>query len=169
MRGEAHAPTRHGERLAEPAEEHGALLHPGERGDGRVPAAVGELGIDLVGNDKEIVLFDDGDDGFELLLRHDAARRVVGIGEDDRLGAGGEGLFERFGREDEAVLRAAPDRHGRAAAQLHDGRVRDVGGIGDQNFIADVADRAKGKIDALARPHRNDDVLGGRFHRKALL
>ena len=166
--GEAHAPARHGERLAEPAEEHGALLHPGERGDRRVPAAVGELGVNFVGDDEKIVLFDERDDGFELLLRHDAARGVVGIGEDDRLGAGGDRLFERFGREDEAVLRAAADGHGRAAAQLHDGRVRDVGRVGDQDLIADVAHRAEGKIDALARPHRDDDVLGGIFHRKAL-
>ena len=166
--GEAHAPARHGERLTKPAEEHGALLHPGERGDRAVSAAVGELGVNFVGDDEKIVLFDEGDDGFELLLRHDAARGVVGVGEDDRLGAGGDRLFERFGREDKAVLRAAPDGDGRAAAQLHDGRVRDVGGIGDQNFIADIADGAESKVDALARPHRDDDVLGGIFHRKAL-
>ena len=133
-----------------------------------MPAAVGEFGIDLVRNDQKVVFFEDGYDFFELFARHDAARRVVGIGEHERLGFGGDRRLERFGREYESVFLHAAHGNGRSARKKHAGQVGHISGVGNQNFVARLADGAQDEVDALARADRHDDVLGGIFGGKAL-
>ena len=44
-------------------------------------AVVGKLRIDLIGKDDQVVAFDHLGDGFQMLLPHDAAGGVVGVGE----------------------------------------------------------------------------------------
>ena len=165
---EPDAPARHGERLGKAGNEHGPLPHPLERGDGYVLAAVGKFGVDLVGNDQKIVLFDDRHDGFELFFGHDAARGVVGIGQNDRLCTRGDRTFQHFGRDDKPVFAHAFDGDGVRARKMHAGKIGNVTGLGDQNIVADLADRAKDEVDTLARAHGHDDVVGGIGNGKTL-
>ena len=133
-----------------------------------MPAAVGEFRVDLVRNDQKIVLFDDGKDGFQLLLCHDAARGIVGVRQDERLGFGGDGALQLRGREDETVLLHAGNGDGNAPRKLHAGRVGNVAGVGHEDLVARLAHRAHDEVDALARPHRDDDVFGRIVHGKPL-
>ena len=166
---EADAPAGHGERLGKAVDDHRARAQAGQGGDRDVAAAVGQLGVDLVGNDEQVVLFDDGHERLELRARHDAARRVVGIREKQRLRARGDRPFQRLGRQDEAVLLDAAHGDGRAARQLHAGDVGDVAGVGDEDLVPRLADGAHHEVDALARADGDDDVLGRVGGAEALL
>ena len=133
-----------------------------------MPAAVGELGVDLVGDDQKVVLLDDGHQRLQLGAGHDAARGVVGIGQQHRLGAGGDGGFQRLGGEDEAVLLHAAHRYGRAPRQLHAGHIGYIAGVGDEYLVPFLAHGAHDEVYPLAGADGDDDVLGGIRRGKAL-
>ena len=64
-------PPRHGERFGEAAYNDGAFSHAVQRGYGaEFHAVVDQLAVYLIREDDEVVLLDDGDEGFEVALFH---------------------------------------------------------------------------------------------------
>jgi hypothetical protein len=58
--------------------------------------AIGELGIDLIRDDIEVVFLNDFGDRLQVLFLHDRPGWVMGIVKDDELARRGDGLFEVF-------------------------------------------------------------------------
>ena len=106
------------------------------------------------------MLQNDGHDRLELRLGHHPARRIVRVRKDERLRFGRDRLLQRFGREDEAVFPRAGHGDGRTARELYAGKIRDVAGVGHEDLVPFVADGAHDEVDALARAHGDEDVLG---------
>ena len=91
----AKAPARHRIGLGEAIDQDRPLLHAGYGGDGDVGVPrVGELPVDLIGENVEVVLFDDRGQGLQILSLHDRTGRVVRIGEDEELGLRRDGRLE---------------------------------------------------------------------------
>ena len=132
----ADAPARHGVGLGEAVQENRALLHAGQRGKRRVlHAAVGEVAVDFIGDDDEVVLFSEGGDLLKVVLRHDGARRVVRVADQKRLRALRHVRLEFLGRDAEVVFKLRGDGYGLASCKCHAGLIRDVARFGNQDFI----------------------------------
>ena len=160
--GIAHAPARHRKRLGEAVERDGALEHAGHGRKGCVrAAAVGQLGVDLVGDDHDVGALEYPCDCLEVCALHDAAGGVVGVGQDQRLGARRDGGGQLPGQHAEGDRRVGGDAHGHAAGQPYARHVGDVGGLGDEHLIARLDQRAQRKVDALGRAHGDNDLLFG--------
>ncbi len=75
----ADAEARHGKGLGEPVQEDGSFAHPWKRGDGDVfCVVVGELRVDFVGQDDEVVFDAERGDAFELFARLSGSGGVTG-------------------------------------------------------------------------------------------
>ena len=158
--GITHAPARHGERLGKAVEGHGALEHAGDGGEGDVlPPAVGQFGVDLVRNHQDIRIFEHLGERFKIRPLHDAAGGVVGIGQDQRLGAGRDARLQLLRKQFEAVIRAGGDAHRHAARKVHAGRIGNIGRIGNEHLIARLQHRAQRKVDALGCADGDDDFI----------
>ena len=67
------APSGHGKGLGESVQKERPFLHPRKCGDGVMwQLIVGELAIDFIGQDDEIMLHGEGSNFFEFLQRHDS-------------------------------------------------------------------------------------------------
>ena len=122
-------------------------------------AAVGELGIDLIGDDDHVAVAQHGGDGLHLLGRHDGAGGVVGVGEHQQLGLGGDGGLQRFGGELKGILFLGLDGHGHAALGNGQGGITDESGLGQQHFVAVVQQGAHAQIDGFAAAHGDEDLV----------
>ncbi len=117
--GEADPPARHGVGLGHAVDDDG--LFPdvlAERGEAReLEVVVDEAGVDLVGDDVDVLALDDFRERQELVLGVGAAGRIGGVVEDDRLRRRRDRGLERLGRQQEAVLLASRDDDGLALGQ----------------------------------------------------
>ena len=72
---------------------------------------IGKFAVDFIGKKKKIVLQNEFAQGFQLFVRVDVARRVVGIANDDGFGALVDQCFEvRNRRQGKSVFDACRDR-----------------------------------------------------------
>ena len=95
----AQPPAGHGIRLAEAVDHDGTLGHAGQRGDADMAVeAIGQLGINFIRQHDHIGAAQHFGDGFQVFLFHDRAGRVVGVRQDQQLGARGDGRAQRFRR-----------------------------------------------------------------------
>ena len=148
----AHAPAGHGERLREAVEHNRALAHTVDGGKTRVlQSAVGQLGVNLVGNDDDVRIPQHRRNGLEISFVHHRAGRIVGIGQYQRLGARRDGASQRVRRETELILLARDDRHGHAARKDHARAVRHIARVGQKHLVARLDQHAQRHVDALAR------------------
>ena len=123
-------------------------------------AVVGELLVDLVGDEEQVVLLGEGADGLQLLLGIDGAGGVVRRAEEDGARARGQLLFELGDvGEVEAVLGLGGHRHDLQAALRGVAAVVGVEGLGDDDLVAGVGDGVEGEGDGLAAAGGDDDIL----------
>ena len=121
--------------------------------------AVGQAAIDLVRQDDDVGVAQDRGDGLQFVPRHDRAGRIVRIGQDEQLGARGDGRAQRIRGELELVLHAGGQRDGHAARHLGQRGIADKAGLGDEHFLARVDQRADGVVDCLRAADRDQDLL----------
>ena len=158
----AESPARHGERLGEAADDDGTLSHTLERRHGaELDAVVDQLAVDLVREDDEVVLEDDGRELFEVALLHDGAGGVVGEGDEDRFGAGGDRLRDLIDVELELVLDEALHADGGGAGEGDEGRIAHEARLGDEHLVAGSAHCPEGGVERLGRADCDDDLACG--------
>ena len=155
----ADAPARHRVGLGEAVEEDRALLHAGQGREADVLlAAVRQVAVDLIGDDDEVVLLGKGRDGQEVLARHDGARRVVRVADEQRLRLGRHVLLELIRRDAELVLNLGRYGDGLAAREDRAGLVGDVARLRDEDFVAGGEDGAHDEVERLTDADRHEDV-----------
>ena len=158
----AHAPARHGEGLAHAVDGQRVGLHALEGGEGRVlMPAVAQLSVDLVAEHQQLVLAHHLGDGLQILPLHHRAGGVVRVGQNQGLGARGDGPAHVLRLQAEFLLRPGQDAHGRAAGEDDAGAVAHVARLGDQHLVARLQDHPQGRVDGLAGPHRHRHLGGG--------
>ena len=146
--------------LGEAVDHHGALIHIGEVGHGHVVLAVGELGVNFVGDHHDIGAPQHIGNGLQIGAAHDAAGGVGGEGQHQHLGLGGDGRLELLGGETELVLRLQLHIHRHAARHLGEGAVAHERGHGHDDLVAGIEQTAQGQVDGLAAAHGDQDLLG---------
>ncbi len=98
--------------------------------------AVGQLGVDLVGDDQNIRALQHLGDSLQIAALHDAAGGVAGIGQHQRLGLGGDGRLQLLGSQTELVLRLRLHKDGRAKAHAGQRAIADKGRGGNDDLVA---------------------------------
>ena len=147
----ADAPARHGVRFREAVEEQRALLHARERRERDVRlAAVREVAVNFIRDDDEVVLLRKLRDGEEILARHDRARRVVRVADEQHFRLFRQMLLELGGSDAKFVLELRRHRDGHAACEDRAGLVRDVARLGDQHFVTRREQRAHREVECFA-------------------
>ena len=124
-------------------------------------AVVGEFGVDVVGDDDEVVLLGEVGDAEEIFAGESGAGGVVGEVEEEGAGAGGDALGHHGGGEAEAVLGAGFYAHGDAVSEGDDGAVGDVAGFVVEDFVAGFDDGAEGEVEGFADPDGDEDFVFG--------
>ncbi len=152
--GVAKAPSCHSISLGEAVDNDGSLLHAGKSCDGNVLfAPIGQLSVNLVRRDDEVVFFNNRDELLQVRALHDGTRRVVREGHDQNLGLRRNGCFQFFRRQAELILFLELDGD-RYAVRHNDTRfVGYVGGLRDQNLIAGVNHGTHRQINGLRAAH----------------
>ena len=124
-------------------------------------AAIGELGIDLIGQHQDIGIPQHFRNGFKILPLHNAAGGVVGIGEDQQLALGRNSCLECLGSEAEIVLEPGGNAYNLRSGQAGNGIIGYIAGLGDQDFIAGIDHRADHHIDGLRTADGDHGLLFG--------
>lgn len=146
----ADAPAGHGVVFGKSVEDDGALAHPRKRGDaGRHGAVIGHVGIDFVGKHQQVVADGKLGDGVERSLIQHGAARVRGAADQDCLGARRDERLKRFRIKLEAVLFAQRIGNRLGLRDMWVGKIDQIAGIGDQNFVAGVQIGEHGQEDAV--------------------
>ena len=160
--GEADAPAGHRIGLGASVHRHRAVaqlrldLHDG----GRLEAVIGELLVDVVGEDPHIgVAQQHVADRPQLLRVIGGAGRVARVVQHEPLGARRDRRFQVLGAQLEAVVLAARHQYRRAVGQADDVRVADPARAGDDHLIAGVQRRQEGVEDHLLAAGGDDDLL----------
>ena len=122
--------------------------------------SIGELGIDLVGEDHDTGVPQHLGHGLQVLALHDAAGGVVGEGQHQHLGPGGDGRAQLLGGEAEFILRLGLHIDGGAAGHGGQRPVADKGGDGNDDLIPRIDHAAQGQVDGLAAAHGDNDLMG---------
>ena len=121
-------------------------------------AAVREVAVDLVGDDDEVVLLGEGRDGQEVLARHDGARRVVRVADEQHLRLWRHVLLELVRRDAELILDLGRHGDGLAAREDRAGLIGDVAWLWDEDLIARREDGAHDEVERLTDADRHEDV-----------
>ena len=137
-------------RLREPVERQAEQVGGKRRDVDVLSVVVEDLVVDLVGEDEQRVASGNVDELLEHLARVDGSRGVVGIDDDDRLGAVGDLRLDVGDVGVPVVVLVAAIVHGRAAGEGRHGRPEGIVGRGDQHLVAVVEQRL----------HRHGDELG---------
>ena len=149
--------------------DHMALRQAGERdaeqigGEARngdvLKAVHDQAVVDLIREDHELMLAGDLDDLLQDLARVEGAGWVVGVDDDDGLGAWGDLLPDVIEVGVPLGLLVAEVVHGRAAGE---GRARGpewIVGTGDQDLVAVVEDGLHAEVDELGHAVAGVDAL----------
>ncbi|MFM2177112.1 MAG: hypothetical protein RL015_1210 [Verrucomicrobiota bacterium] len=157
--GIAETPASHGEGFAEAVQEHGALSHAGVFDNAFVLASVVEqFAVDLVGEDKQIVLHGEGGDFFQLLGRHDAAGGIRGEVQRDDLGLRRDGFLHVGGHEGEVIFLTRVHHNRHAVGHLDARAVADVAGLVVNDFVARIQNGAEGDVESLTDADGDEDL-----------
>ena len=158
--GVAQPPAGHGVGLGKAVDHDGPFGHAGQRREGNMAVqAVGQLGIDLVREDHHLGTAQHFRQLFKILLAHDGAGGVVGVGQDQQLGAGGDGRPQLCGCQAELILGPGGDGHGHAAGELGDRLIADKAGFRDDDLVPRLDQRADGQVDRFAAAHRDQGLF----------
>ncbi|CDN44273.1 hypothetical protein BN871_EN_00110 [Paenibacillus sp. P22] len=156
----ADPPARHGERLGEAADQNRAVLHSRHGGEADMLASIGQLGIDLVGDDDQIMLLHDLGDRQPVLVGHDAAGRIARIAEDQNFGAGRDRRPQRVGLKLEGMLRECFHPDGDSAGERRNRRIRNVARLRNENLVTGTDQSPQSEVDRFAAADRYENFLG---------
>ena len=95
------------------------------------------------------MLFQYPGDLLQVLPAHDGAGGVVGEGQDQQLGFGGDGGLQLLCRETEAVFGLGLDDHRHAPGHDGHGLVAHKGGLGDKHLVTGIDNGADAQINGL--------------------
>ena len=164
----AGAPAAHGVGLRKAAEGDHPLRH--RLREARHPTARGEAGVDLVGDDPQVVPMRDIADRSPFLSREDDAGGIAGVGEEQRSRARRDRSLEVGGVQPEAVLRAQRHRHQMRARGFERPRIGGVERVEGQHLVAFAADAHRcGEQGVLGARGDDDLVLAHRLSRAPLV
>ena len=124
-------------------------------------SVIGDLVVDLIGKDHQMVLLGDLGKLFQHFLGVDRPGRVVGIDDHDGAGGRGDEAFHLVGIGHEAVLGTAGVVDGVSAVQHGGGGPERIVGTGQEHFVAIVQEGAHDVQDELRDAVAHEDV----FHR----
>ena len=132
---------------------------PGQADDARVRRVVGQLGVDLVGDDDQVALAGEGGDVLQVRPAHDGAGRVVREVEHQHLGAWRDLGFQHGAREAKAVLGARLDRHRHAVREEDRRAIGDVARLVVKHLVARVEQRPQRQVQRLADADRDEHLV----------
>ena len=121
--------------------------------------AVGQLGVDFIGQHQNVVLPQDGGNLLHLGGAHHGAGGVVRVGEDDQLGARGDSRPQLVSRQAELILGPGGNVHRHAAGQLGNRLIADKAWLRDDDLIPGLHHRTDGKVDGLTAADRDQNVF----------
>ncbi len=126
-----------------------------------LPAVVGHVLVDLVGDDPQVVRLGDPDERGDLVARPDGPGRVRGRAHDDGLRAVGDRSLQpvRVERPPPAVA-GQGDGHGADAVEPQDTGVVAVERLEQDHLVARLAQRQDRRDERARRPGGDDDGLG---------
>ena len=122
---------------------------------------IGQLGVDLVRQDHDVGAPQHLGHGLQVFPLHHRAGGVVGEGQDEQFGAGGDGPAQVLGPQAELVLGPAAQMHRHAPGQGGDGLIADKAGFRDDHLVPRGYQGADAHIDGLAAAHRHQDLPHG--------
>ena len=141
---------RHRVGFRETVQHNRAFLHAGKRREAGVRPFVGEIAINFIGNDDEIMFLDKFGNLRQLVFRHHRARRIVRITDQKHFRLRRDFFFQRRDRQFEIIFFIRRDEDRRAARKLHAGRIRHIRGVRNEHLIARIQKRG----------HRNRNRFG---------
>ena len=128
-------------------------------------ARVDKLAIDLVREEEQIVLLDQIADAVHLLARIEVARRVVRVTDQNSARALVDKLLELLDLgQREALLDRGRDGADDCSGRDCEGHIVGVGRLGNDDLIAWIEARHKGKQHGLRASRSDDDVVGREFY-----
>ncbi len=139
-------------------QEDGAFTHFRQRGDGGVRVVVGELGVNLVGDDEQVVLAADRGDLLQFRTGHDAAGGIAREVHQQHFGPRRDRGTKRVGTQLELVFLTRADRHGLAMRERNARAVGDVARLVIKHLVAGIDHRAQRKIEAFGNAHRDENL-----------
>ena len=124
-------------------------------------AAVGQGAVDLIGDNEEVMLDDQINDGFQILCRHDGSCRIVGEGQNQELGPGRDRCFQQLRRQLELVFLLQGQGNRNTVCQHNAGQVGHIAWLGDDDLIARIQHGPHGDIDGLGTADSDHDLMLG--------
>ena len=152
-------PAGHSKGLGEAVDDNSTLLHAGQAGNRDVLLTVGQIGVDLVGDDHQIVLNNGGNQRLQILAAHDGAGGVIGEGDHQRLGLGRNSSLQLFLGQAELVLLLQRNGNRNTVGHGNAGHIGDKARLGVQHLVSGVDDGPQSNVDGLTAAHGNDDFL----------
>ena len=157
--GVAETPAGHRISLGKTVDQNGPVAHARDLGDGRgVLPRVGQLRIDLIGDDIEVILDDDFRDRLQFLPGHDRTGRIVREGQDQHLGLRRDFCPEILRHQLEAVLLLQFQDHRDAVSEDNAGLVGHIAGLRDDDLVPGIQHGAEGKVDSFGTADRDRDL-----------
>ena len=157
--GIAETPASHGKGLAEAVQQNRAFPHSWILDDALVRAAIiKQLAVDLVSEDKQIMLHGERGDLLQLLWRHDATRRIGGEIQRDDLGLRRDGLLHVCRHQGKVVFLTCLDGHRHAVRHLDAGIVGHVAGLVINHLVPWIQHRAEGDVERLGHTDGDENL-----------
>ena len=124
-------------------------------------AVVAELAVHLVGKEVQVVLLAECADSIEVFLAVQVARRVVGVAYHDGTRVGRDVFLKVVHqRQGETALDVAPHGDDLGVAELGEGVVVGVIGLGDDDLVAGVEAAGESHLQSLAAAGGHQYALG---------
>ena len=128
-------PACHGISLGETIDQNGTIPHARKGCDGDMLIAVSQFGINLIGDHEQVMLFDQGRDGLEILTCHDGTCRVIRERQDQNLGLFCNGFFQFRCRQAELIFSLQFNDHRFRTCQDCAGLIGYIGRLRDQHLF----------------------------------
>ena len=119
---------------------------------------VGQLRVDLVADDKEILLPHHLGDGLQILLLHNGARRIVREGQNQDLRLGRNLLQKLFPGEPELILCLQLNHHRNSAGQNGARHIGHIAWLRDQHLVARIQHGPQRDVNGLTASDGDHDL-----------
>ena len=118
--------------------------------------AVHQLVVELIRDDDQVMFFGDTGNLQQDFARVDRTGGVVGITQQDGLGARGDGGFYPFGFHLETVFDEGGDLHRHATSEDYLSLVGDETRCGDDDLFTGVEQGGHGQVESFGNPDGDD-------------